>query len=131
MIGGRLGEVVAVECRQGEAVLATARDGPFAREVLKKADHEHLEVDDRIDPGATSRAGVLISGAADLANLRGEIDRMEGLVKFAVEGPRCGCRKMVPNHPELPLLQGLRVALLKHAPIYRESLTWEGFSTGS
>ena len=60
-------------------------------------------------------------------NLCAEVDRMEGLVKFAVEGPRGGGRKMVPDHSELPLLRGLRVALLKHAPFYPESLTWEGF----
>lgn len=114
VVGGAFGEIVAEEGTQGEAVLATAGDGPLAGEVFEEADHEHLEVNRRVDPWTPARAGLAVGGAADFSHRFGKPDLSERFVQFAVEGSGRSGRQMIPRYPELPLFRGLRVSFLEH-----------------
>ena len=73
VVGSAFIKAVSEESPQRERASATTCDGAFTGEVFKESDHEHLEVDGRIDAGTSSPFGIGISGAADFANTLGEV----------------------------------------------------------
>src|SRR3954451_1600548 len=79
MIRSFLIQLVVEKGADRHRIGAARCNGAFARQVFEKSNHDHLQVNDGIDPW-TSCAGLLIGGGAKLPHFRAESKGLESLV---------------------------------------------------
>ncbi|MEZ4498455.1 MAG: hypothetical protein R2845_17115 [Thermomicrobiales bacterium] len=95
----------------------------------RKTDHEHLEIDRRVDARASALGGIRVGRAADLAHTRREPDGIERLIELAIEGAGGRLWQAAGLDPELLLGLGGGLAGLEHAAGEFKQ-TGRRFSTG-
>src|ERR1019366_4588164 len=84
LVRGRLGEIVAEESADRDGITTAFSDAPLTADVLEETDHEHFEIDDRVNAW-TASSGYRIGGSAQRTGFRGEVEGAESLVEFGIK----------------------------------------------
>ena len=84
MVRGRPGQIVAQESADRDGITTTFGDAPLAGDVFEETDHEHFEIDDRVNAW-TASSGFRIGGSAQRTGLSREVERAESLVEFGIK----------------------------------------------
>src|SRR2546428_136038 len=83
-------------------IAAASRNGPFTGQVFKKTNHNHLEVNHRIN-ARSAHPTLVIGRGTQRANLRGKPKTFQGFLQLAVE-PALGRRDhLIGGNPKLGL----------------------------
>src|SRR5690606_5727489 len=92
---------VVQERPDGERVGTAGGNGTLAREVLEEADHEHLEVDLRVDARLAALGRVhVVEGLGEASDLITEAALGEHLIELLVERVRRRRRQIARGDPE-------------------------------
>ena len=113
MVGRGLRQVIAQEITDGNGIAATFGNAALAGNILKETQHEHFEIDRRINARAAA-AAIRIGRGADLPGLFGKLERSQCLVQFGIEGRGRGLNQSGRRNKKFGLRQGFG---LEHANI--------------
>jgi hypothetical protein len=102
VIGRRFGQLIMQELADGDRIGAPGGNRPLAGQVLKKAHHQHLQVNRRIDPGPAHPA-LIVGGSAEFADLGGKPKAFQGFVQLGIEATLGGGDHLIGGNPELRL----------------------------
>src|SRR4030095_17014211 len=128
VIGRALLQPVAQKRPDREAVLTARGNRSFARQVLKKPDHEHLQIHHRINPGSSAPARFAIGRRTQRPDLSRKIHRGQMLVELAVKTLTLGLGHSRALNPKLSLLL-FSLPLRKHFRFYLTATNMATFST--
>ena len=104
MIRRRLREAVSQIAADGQALSTPAGNGPLAGQILEKSHRQHLQRHHRINAGTPSLAWVRIGRLANIPDLAGKTNALQGLVHPPVKPIRSRRRPFASHHPEFLLL---------------------------
>ena len=102
VIRRRLLQRIVQKGANGHRVGAARGDRSFAGKVLEKPNHDHLQIDHRINPRA-ARLVLFISRRTDGPDPIRETERLQGLIEPRIKGCFRRLRKLMSRHPELAL----------------------------
>ena len=117
MLGGLLIELVLKKSPDRHRVGTACRNGAFARQVFKKADHNHLEVNHRINARPAHSARI-IGRSTQSADLRCKAKAFQSFLQLGVEPTLNRANHFSGGDPEL----GLRCLLLRGE--HNSQTTW-------
>src|SRR5690242_16087046 len=84
VVGSVLVQAVVEKTADGYGVRAPRRYRPLARKVFEKADHDHLQIDYRINPRATDTA-LLVCGSTNFSHFLRKLKLLQCLVKLGIK----------------------------------------------
>ena len=94
------GQRVAQERADRNGITATFGDATLATNVFKETDHEHFEIDNRVNARTASPVG-RIGGGAKRTSLPLEIERVESFLEFGVKRRSGGPHQLGKSDEEL------------------------------
>jgi hypothetical protein len=128
VIGRALFQPVAQKRPHREAVLTARGNRSFARQVLEKAHHEHLQIHHRINPGSSAPALFAIGRRTQRPDLPRKIHRCQMLVELAIKTLAFWLRHSRALDPKLSLLL-FNLSLRKRVRFYFTASKMATFST--
>src|ERR1700704_420481 len=96
-------QLVTKELPNHQRIGAPRRDGAFAREVLQKTYHQHLEVNHRVDRRPASLL-TAVERCTESMHLPSKLYFLQSLTELVVKSARLDSRQILAGDPELTLL---------------------------